>query len=138
MYLETCKKIDGSMHPEVNHAKLKELQPNEESQQSWWKSLTGIPAAVSKFFKNPLSSFDKSEFKHLPIVKIYLAQYYEFITGESTLSLNLIEVVDEIVFIIESLMKSYFRYDGSDHFLLNSVVKKVSKLTLYLLYAFSY
>ena len=112
------------MHPEINHAKLKELQSNEESQQLLWKSFTGV---VTKF-RNRFISSDKSELKHFPIVKTYLAQYCKFITGESSLTLNAVEVVHEIVYIIVSLMNSYFYVNHGYHSLFHSDVKLVSKL----------
>ena len=125
LFLESYKKFDGSMHPEVNHTKLKELQSNEESQQSsWWKFPT-ITGLLTKL-KNRFASSDKSEFKRLPIVKTYLAQYYKFITGENSSTLNAVKVVHEIVYIIVSLMNSYFYVNNSNQSLFRSDIKLVS------------
>ena len=110
--LEVYKKIDASMHPEIDHVKLKELQSKEESQQqSLWKSFKG---ALTKLM-NRMSSSDKDESKRLPIVKTYLSQYYEFITGKSNLNLSSVEVFDEIMHIVVSLLNNSFYSNGSYH-----------------------
>ena len=123
LYLEIYKKFDGLMHPELNHDKLKELQSKEASQQSWWKSITKFPGAVAKFIKSHVPSF--SETKHLPVVKTYLEPYCKFVTGETDLNLTPLEVVDEIVYTIESLIKSSFYVESSHRCLLAADVKKV-------------
>ena len=112
------------MHPELNHDKLKELQSKEDSQQSWWKSIAKFPGAVAKFIKNRVTSFTESDVKHLPIVKTYLEPYCQFITGENDLYLAPLEVIDEVVYIIESLIKNYFSVEGN-RLLIASDVKKV-------------
>ena len=116
------------MHPEFNHNKLKELevsqQPGEDSKQTWWKMISKGAGAVANFFKGRVTSSDGSEMKSLPIVKTYLEPYSKFITGEINLNLNLLEATDEIVYIIESLIKSHFSNHGC---LLASHVKKVQK-----------
>ena len=117
----TYKKIDGSMHPELDHEKLKRLQSKEESQRSWWKSFAG---AVTKLI-NRMTTFDKIEPKHLPIVKTYLAQYYKFITGESTMNLNLVEVADEIMYTVVSLLNNSFYINGISYCSLYSEIKEV-------------
>ena len=106
---------------------MKELQSKEVSQQSWWKSFAGT---VAKFVKSYVTSSDESKFKHLPIVKTYLASYYKFITGEIDLNLNPVEFIDEIVYTVQSLIKSAFRVDYSQRCLLASDVKKVKVLFL--------
>ena len=122
------------MHPELDRAKLKEvkakeelqskeeLQPKEESQQrSWWKYIKGT---VIKLI-NRISSSDKDESKRLPIVKTYLSQYYEFITGKSDLNLSPVEVFDEIMYIVVSLLQNSFYNNGSHHCLLYSDIRQV-------------
>ena len=133
--LEIYKKIDGSMHPEFNNDKLKELeskegsqQPKEDSKQSLWNIFSKGGETVANFFKNRPTSSDDSGIKSLPIVKTYLEPYYKFITGEIGLNLNLIEAADEIVYTIESLIKSYFHVDNSHRCLLASYVKKVKSI----------
>ena len=120
------KKFDGSMRPELNHDKLKELKSKEDSQQSWWipKSFTKF----AKFIKSRIISSDESEFKHLPIVKTYLASYCKFITGEIDWNLTPVEVIDKIVYTIDSLIKCTFHVDSSQRCLLASDVKQVCKI----------
>ena len=126
IFLEIYKKFDGSMHPELNHDKLKELQSKEVSQQSLWKSITKFSGAIAKFIKSHVPSFSESEnTKRLPIVKTYLEPYWKYITGEIDLNLNPVEVIDEIVYIIESLIKNSFSVESSHRCLLASDVKKV-------------
>ena len=125
IFLEIYKKFDGPMHPEYNHDKLKELQSKEDSQQSWWKSFTRLPGAVAKFIRNRVTSFTESDVKHLPIVKPYLEPYCQFITGENDLYLVPLEVIDEVVYIVESLIKNHFSVEGSHRMLIASDVKKV-------------
>ena len=120
--LEVYKKIDASMHPELDRAKLKELHAKEESQQrSWWKSFKG---AVTKLI-NPMSSSDKDEYKCFPVVKTYLAQYHKFITGRSNLNLSSVEVFDEIMHIVMSLLSNSFYINGRHDCLLGSDIKQV-------------
>lgn len=119
------------MHPEFNRNKLKELevsqQPGEDSKQTWWKMISKGAGAVANFFKGHVTSSDGSEMKSLPIVKTYLEPYSKFITGEISLNLNLLEATDEIVYIIESLIKSHFNIKSNHGCLLASHVKKVQK-----------
>ena len=131
--LEIYKKIDGSMHPEFNHNKLKELeskedsqQPKEDSKQPWWRIFSKGAEAVANFFKNHATSSDGSEMKSLPVVKTYLVPYSKFITGEIRMNLSPLEATDEIVYIIESLIKSYFNVESNHRCLLASDVKKVA------------
>ena len=119
------KKFDGSIHPELNHKKLKELQSKEDPQQSWWKSITKLPGTVIKFIKSHVTSSDESKFKHLPVLITYLTPYYKFITGETESNLNPLEVIDTILHIFESLIKSCFDVEGGNRYLLASDVKKV-------------
>ena len=112
------------MHPELDHAKLKELQ--QPQQRSLWKSFTG---ALAKFISH-ISSSDKSEPKRLPVVKTYLAQYHEFITGKSKLNLSSVEVVKEIMFTVISLLNNSFYTNGSSFSLLYSNIKLVRDIVL--------
>ena len=131
--LEIYKKIDGSMHPEFNHDKLKELeskegsqQPKEDSKQPWWKTFVSRGTeAVANLFKSRATSSDGSEMKSLPAVKTYLAPYSKFITGEISTNLSPLEATNKIVYIIESLIKSYFNVESNHRCLLASDVKKV-------------
>ena len=135
MYLiiEIYKKIDGSMHPEFNHDKL-ELQSKEDSQQPkedsklpWWKTVVSRGTeAVANLFKSRVTSSDVNEMKSLSVVKTYLAQYTKCITGEINLNQSPVEATDEIVYIIESLIKSYFHVESNHRCLLASDVKKVA------------
>ena len=110
------------MHPELDHAKLRELQQLQQPQQrSWWKSITG---AVTKFI-NRMSSSDKTESKRLPVVKTYLAQYHKFITGKNELNLSPVEVIDEIMYTVMSLLNNSFYTNGSNYCLLYSDIKLV-------------
>lgn len=131
-FVEIYKKFDGSTHPELSHDKLKELQSKEDSQRSkeatqqvWWKKYIPGAEAIAKFIKNRGTSSDESEMKWLPIVKTYLASYCKFITGEINLNLNPLEVIDKIVYMIESLMKCSFYVEGNNRCLLASDIKKV-------------
>ena len=125
MFLEIYKKFDGSIHPELNHKKMKELQSKEDSQQSWWKSITTLPGTILKSIKNRITSSDENKFKYLPILTRYLTPYYKFITRETESNLNPLEVIDAIVYIFESLKKSFFNVEGGNRYLLASDVKKV-------------
>ena len=128
--IDVYKKIDTSMHPELDHAKLKEFQSKEESQQeSWWKSWKSFKGAVTKLV-NRISSSDRSESKRLPIVKTYLAEYDKFITGKIKLNLNPVEVVDKIIYIVISLLNNSFHINGTSLCSLYSDIKLVSKLQL--------
>ena len=131
-FLEIYKKFDGAIHPKLDHDKLKELQSKEVSQQPWWKSIAGT---VTKFVKSYVPSSGESKFKHLPIVKTYLASYCKFITGETNLNLNPVEVIDEIVYTVQSLIKSYFYVENNRCCLLASDIKKVKKC-LFLCFSF--
>ena len=113
------------MHPELNHDKLKELQSKEASQQPWWRSIAKFPGAVAKFIKSHVPSFSESETKRLPVVKTYLEPYCKFVTGETDLNLTPLEVIDEIVYTIESLIKNSFSVESSHRCLLAADVKKV-------------
>ena len=128
------------MHPEFNNDKLKELelkeglqQPKEDSKQdskqSWWQMFSKGAETVANFFKNRVASSDGSEMRSLPVVKTYLEPYYKFITGEISKNLNLLEATDEIVYTIESLIKSDFHVEGNRRCLLASDVKKVKRYT---------
>ena len=124
--LEVYKKFDGSMHPELNHKKLKELQSRGDPHQSWWKSFTKLPGKVVEFIRRYTTSSDESNFRHLPILKTYLTPYFKFITRESESNLSPLEVIDITVYIFESLINSYFKVEGGHRYLLSLDIKKVS------------
>ena len=98
----------------------------EASQQPWWKSFAKVPGTVAKFIKSYVTSSDESKFKHLPTVKTYLVSYCKFITGEADLYLNPVEVIDEVVYTIQSLIKAYFYVESNRCCLLASDIKKVN------------
>ena len=104
-------------------------QPEEDSKQTWWKMISKGAGAVANFFKGRVASSDGSEMKSLPIVKTYLEPYSKFITGEISLNVNLLEATDEIVYIIESLIKSHFNVENKHVCLLASHVKKVQRIS---------
>ena len=91
----------------------------------WWKGVTRRAGVVTKFIRKRVTSSDGSGTKHVSIVKTYLAPYYKFLTGEIGLNLHPLEAIDEIVYIIESLIKSYFFVENDYCCLVSSVVKKV-------------
>ena len=132
--LEIYKKFDGSIHPELNYEKLKEeLQPKEDPQQSWSKSIAKVaksiakfPGAIVKFFTSPTTLSDESNVRDLPVLTTYLTPYYKFITGETESDLSPYEVIDKMVYIFESLIKSYFKVEGGFRYLLAADIKKVS------------
>ena len=122
------------MHPELNHDKLNKLeskecsqQPKKGSNQLWWKIINNRTGAIANWINNRIISSGGSEMRSFPIVKTYLAPYCKFITGEISLKLNLLEATDKIVYIIESLIKSYFHAESSECCLLASDVKKVQR-----------
>ena len=101
------------MHPDLNHDKL---QSKGDPRKSWWKGVTG---AVIKFVINRVPFSDGDE------TSIYLAPFCKFITGEMNLKLNPREAIDEIIYIIKSLIKCYIVVDNNQHCLLSPYVKKV-------------
>ena len=124
-YLGIYKKIDGLMHPDLDHDKLKQLQSKNDSHKSWFKELTKKAAVLTKFVRKHVTSSDIHESKQPPVVKIYLTPYCKFITGETSLNLNPLEAIDEIVYIIESLIKRYFFVESKYCCVLSSDAKKV-------------
>ena len=118
------KKFDGSMHPELDYNKLKEsqeLKPKEESKSSLWKSFTGWVSKKIASFKSsgkPIKSF--------PVVNAFLSTYYNILIGRRPFSGSPITIMNDIVYIFNSLFKGLYHYDvSSQYHPRNSYIKQV-------------
>ena len=117
------KKIDTPMHPEFHPEKLKELQlQKEESKSSWRKFVSNIK---SKFSEWKSYVFGDNE-THIPSLHIYLAEYYELLTGEVYSDLDPCTVMNNIVVTYQSLYRCFFYYDHNSRMINIKSVKEVS------------
>ena len=111
------------MHPELDYSKLKESQTKQESKSSWWKSFTGwVSKKISNFTTpsgEPVRSF--------PIVNAFLSTYYDILTGRRPFSGSPITILNDIVYIFNSLFKGSYHYNVSSqhHSFRNLYVKQV-------------
>lgn len=112
------------MHPDLDHDKLM-LQSKDDSHIFSWKAFTKGARVLNKFFKNIVTSSDKSETKQLSVVEIYLTPYCNFITGKASFNKNPLEAIYEIVYIIESLIKDHFFVESNYCHSVSSDAKKV-------------
>jgi len=115
------KKIDSPMHPEFHPEKLKELQLQKEEPKSTFR----------KFFSNIKSKFTEWIFGEndtpIPCVHIYLAEYFELLTGKVYSDIDPCTVLNNVVVIYESLHRCYFHYDSNSRMVHIKSVKEVSK-----------
>ena len=122
-YAGIYKKFDGSMHPELDYDKLKQLQSQEESKPSLWKTLTGW---VSKKIAGLTTSSGETNVKSFPVVKIFLSTYYDVLTGRKPFRGSPITIMNDIIYIFNSLFKGFYHYDVSHRYSCwNSHIKQV-------------
>ena len=119
----TYKKFDGSMHPDLDYEKLKELQSKEESKPSLWKSLTGW---VSKKIASFTTSSGERNIKPFPVLNTFLRTYYDILTGRRPFRGSPITIMNDIIYIFNSLFKASYHYDVSHrHSYNNPHIKQV-------------
>ena len=107
------RKFDGSMHPEFDKTKLKEIRSKEESKSSWLKSLAGSFTGLLSKLSNYMTTSGEPTVKNVLVVSTYFSKYYKILTGERSTHAQSTEIINEIVYIYNSLFKGYFCYDGS-------------------------
>jgi len=100
------------MHPQLNHAKLKELQSKEESKQSRWPFVAGILSRLKNLI---VPSGEGGEIKYTPALRIYLAKDHGILTGKVCLNKSPVEVIADITCVYNSLYKAYLQIDNSCH-----------------------
>jgi len=123
-YLEMYRKIDTPMHPEFHPEKLKELQlQKEESKSTFRKIFSNIKSKFSEW-KNYVFGENESP---IPCVHIYLAEYYELLTGKVYSDIDPYTVLNNIVVIYQSLHRCYFHYDNNSRMVCIKSVKEVSE-----------
>ena len=106
------------MHPQLNRDKLKQLQSKEGSKPSLWISFTEI---LSKL-KNYVIPSSEDETKYSPplALRIYLSKHRKILTGKAHTSENPAEVIADIIYIFNSLYKTYLHIDNDCRFLPNN------------------
>ena len=117
-------KFDGLMYPQLHPDKLKQLQSKEGSKHSIWDSFTGLFFK----FKNLFIPSREGETKYLPTfaLRIYLSKHQKCLAGKVCTSESPIEVITDIVYIVNSLCKTYLHIDSSSQLLPNrSDIQKV-------------
>ena len=111
------------MHPELDHDKIKKIQQSkEESKSSLSKLWSGLKSGFKHMKNYVLGESNKQELS----LMVYLNDHFNLLTGKIPLdSTNPIEVVNEILYIFQSLCKYYFHYDGHSRSVGNNEIKKV-------------
>ena len=111
------------MHPELDHDKIKKIQQSkEESKSSFSKFWSGLKSGFKQVKNYVLGESNKQE----PSLIVYLDHHFKLLTGKVPLDdINPIEVVSEIVYIFQSLLKYYLHYDGYPRSVFNDDIKKV-------------
>ena len=119
LFIGVYIKFDGLMLPQFDHDKLKQLQSKEGSKHSLWSSFTGF---FSKIFKNYIIPSSEDETKHSPALalRIYLSEHHKMLTGKVYASKSPIEVIADIIYIFNSLYKTYLQIDNNSRLLPNS------------------
>jgi len=128
-YVGTYKKFDGSMHPDLDYNKMKELGSKQETKSSWWKSFTN---RVSKIFASFSTSSGQANVKSFPVLEIFLSTYYDILTGRKPFRGSPITIMNDIIYIFNSLFNGCYHYDVSKqhHSYKNSNIKQVCMLEL--------
>ena len=126
------------MYPQLHPDKLKQLQSKEGSKHSIWSSFTGL---LSKF-KNLFIPSNEGETKYLPpfALRIYLSNHQKCLTGkvhasESPIE-SPIEVITDIVYVFNSLHRTYLHIDSSCQLLPNRF--DIEKVCIYSLFIVDY
>ena len=117
-------KIDGFMHPQLNHNKLKQFQSKEGSKPSLWSSFTGILSKIKEY----ISSSSEGEGKYLPplALRMYLSEHHNFLTGKRCENKSPIEIIADIIYIFNSLYKTFLQIDFNSWPFPRNDIQKVS------------
>ena len=108
-FVEVYVKFDGLMHPQLK---------SKEGSKSILSSVTGIFYKIKKFVIP--SSEDETKYSPALALRIYLSKYHKILTGKVCSNNGLIKIITDIIYIFNSLYKTYLQIDNNSRSLPNS------------------
>ena len=116
------------MHPELDVEKIKKLQQSKEESKS---SLSKFWSVVKSGFKHVKNYVFGESNKQEVSLSVYLDFSFKLLTGIISLNdTHPIEVVDDIVYIFQSLHKYCFHSDGYPHPVPADNIKRVCSIVI--------